>query len=424
MPSVNFLSVPVTHTVCFLSVQSLTLSVFSLSSHSHCLFSLCSVTHTVCFSLSSHSHCLFSLFPILPPSLSLCRNSSCIPLYQTLSTCNPPLPFSSKTSTPPTASLQLSPARGSPSWAEDACDLPSPPGSPSTPAAPITLPAEEGRPGQAAQSRQTPPQTGQVWMDSRVRGQGRQGRSGDSRHQVPECSEYSDSEDLFVDCQGRKLSSIPIALSWSRAPDHLLLARNRIRVLHDGAFSGFEGLRSLDLQQNRISVLEEGVFLGLIHLTTLLLQHNRLGTLSEEALIPMPALRYLRLHDNPWSCRCTLDSLVRTLQVPSNRNLGNHARCAEPVGLRGRKLRQVDPELLCLELEPPSDPPDPQGEDQRDSTYPLQPIPIRGKPDATTSCHTYLFPTLRLDCRSRGEVTNYQTHLVQILEVGFIYTEQ
>ena len=84
----------------------------------------------------------------------------------------------------------------------------------------------------------------------------------------------------------------------------------------------------------------------------------------------------------------------------------------------------MDPELLCLELEPPSDPPDPQGEDQRDSTYPLQPIPIRGKPDATTSCHTYLFPTPRLDCRSRGEVTNYQTHLVQILEVGFIYTEQ
>ncbi|CAB1313710.1 unnamed protein product [Coregonus sp. 'balchen'] len=235
----------------------------------------------------------------------------------------------------------------------------------------------------------------------RVRGGGRQGRSGDSRHQVPECSEYSDSGDLFVDCQGRKLSSIPTALSWSRAPDHLLLARNHIWALRDGAFSGFEDLRSLDLQQNQISVLEEGAFLGLIRLTTLLLQHNRLGTLSEEALIPMPALRYLRLHDNPWSCRCILDSLVRTLQVPSNRNLGNHARCAEPVGLRGRKLRQVDPELLCPELDP-----DPQGEEQRNSTYPLQPSPIRGKPDATTSCHTYLFPTPRLDCRSRGEVTN------------------
>ncbi|CAB1323072.1 unnamed protein product, partial [Coregonus sp. 'balchen'] len=151
-------------------------------------------------------------------------------------------------------------------------------------------------------------------------------------------------------------------------------------------------------------MLEGGAFLGLTRLTTLLLQHNHLGTLSEEALILMPALRYLRLHYNTWSCRCTLESLVRTLQVPSHRNLGNHARW---VGLeRARKLRQVDPELLCLESEPPSAPPDPQGEDQRDSTDPLQPSPIRCKPDATTSCHNYLFPTPRLDCKSKGQVTN------------------
>lgn len=56
----------------------------------------------------------------------------------------------------------------------------------------------------------------------RVRGRGRQGRSGDSRHQVPECSEYSDSEDVFVDCQGRKLSSIPTALCNYNALDSSL----------------------------------------------------------------------------------------------------------------------------------------------------------------------------------------------------------
>ncbi|KAL0968388.1 hypothetical protein UPYG_G00266230 [Umbra pygmaea] len=236
---------------------------------------------------------------------------------------------------------------------------------------------------------------------SRVGGRGRRGRSEDSSHQAPECSEYSNSGEMFLDCQGRKLSSIPTASSWSRAPDHLLLARNRIRALRNGSFSGFEGLLSLDLQQNQISVLEVGTFLGLTRLTTLLLQHNRLSTLSEEALIPMPFLRYLRLHDNPWICRCTLDSLVRTLQVPSNRNLGNHARCEEPVRLKGRKLRQLDPELLCLEIEAPSEPLDPQDNGWSNSTVPLQPSPIRSKPDATTVCHTYMFPTPHMDCRSR-----------------------
>lgn len=89
---------------------------------------------------------------------------------------------------------------------------------------------------------------------------------------------------------------------------------------------GYESLVSLDLQQNQITLVEEGAFQGLEHLTTLLLQHNRLGTLSEEALIPMPNLRYLRLYDNPWKCLCPLESLVRTVQVPSNRYFGNHAR--------------------------------------------------------------------------------------------------
>ncbi|XP_070686448.1 leucine-rich repeat-containing protein 17-like [Pempheris klunzingeri] len=229
----------------------------------------------------------------------------------------------------------------------------------------------------------------------RVRGAGRHGRSGPSRLMAPNCSELTEAREVFVDCQDRRLASIPTSQTWSKQPKHLLLARNRIKVVRDGAFLGYESLTSLDLQQNQISVVEEGAFQGLRHLTTLLLQHNRLGSLSEEALITMPNLRYLRLYDNPWNCLCPLDSLIRTVQVPSNRNLGNHARCAEPIRLKGIKLKQVDPELLCKERDPTDDP-------QSDRTYPVEPIPIRTKPNAITSCHTYLFPQVRMDCSNRG----------------------
>ncbi|KAM8750796.1 leucine-rich repeat-containing protein 17-like [Acanthopagrus schlegelii] len=221
----------------------------------------------------------------------------------------------------------------------------------------------------------------------RVRGAGRHSRSGPS-----ECSELIESQEVFVDCQDRRLRSIPASQTWSKQPKHLLFARNRIKVLHDGAFFGYESLTTLDLQQNQISLVEEGAFQGLRHLTTLLLQHNQLGTLSEEALIPLPNLSYLRLYDNPWNCLCPLDSLIRTLQVPSNRNLGNHARCAEPIRLRGLKIKQVDPELLCKETDP---------NPQTDEPGPI-PIPIRTKPDITTSCHTYHFPQMRIDCSKRG----------------------
>lgn len=160
----------------------------------------------------------------------------------------------------------------------------------------------------------------------RVRGAGRHSRSGPSRLVSPDCSESTESGDNFVDCQERKLTSIPIPQTWSKEPKHLLLARNRIKVLLDGTFVGYERLATLDLQQNQISLVEDGAFQGLTLLTTLLLQHNRLVTLGEEALIPMPNLRYLRLYDNPWNCLCPMESLIRTLQVPSNRYLGNHAR--------------------------------------------------------------------------------------------------
>ncbi|XP_038561161.1 leucine-rich repeat-containing protein 17-like [Micropterus salmoides] len=232
----------------------------------------------------------------------------------------------------------------------------------------------------------------------RARGVGRHSRSGPSGRVAPDCSESTDSGDVFVDCQDRRFTSIPSSQTWSKEPKHLLLARNRIKVLRDGAFFGYESLTSLDLQQNQISQVEEEAFRGLTRLTTLLLQHNLLGTLSEEALIPMPNLQYLRLYDNPWNCLCPMESLIRTLQVPSNRILGNHARCAEPIRLKGMKLKQVDPELLCKETDPTGDP----QRDQTDTTFPVEPIPIRTKPDATTSCHTYHFPQIRMDCSNRG----------------------
>ncbi|XP_077452279.1 leucine-rich repeat-containing protein 17-like [Stigmatopora argus] len=228
----------------------------------------------------------------------------------------------------------------------------------------------------------------------RVKNAGRHSRSDPPK--PSNCTESLESGRVFADCQERRLTSIPKPEIWSRSPKYLLLARNRIKVLRDGAFAGYQSLTSLDLQQNDISLVEEEAFEGLTRLTTLLLQHNRLTSLGEESLIPMPNLRYLRFYDNPLNCHCDMDGLVRTLQVPSNRNLGNHAWCAEPLKLKGKKLKQIDPESLCKKF-------DPYNETQGDQTAdPVQPSPLRNKPDATTSCHIYYFPHVRVDCSNRG----------------------
>ncbi|XP_062860135.1 leucine-rich repeat-containing protein 17 [Trichomycterus rosablanca] len=196
-------------------------------------------------------------------------------------------------------------------------------------------------------------------------------RSNSINRFVNNCKEYFEDGDKFLDCQDRHLTAV--LLGWPEDIDHLLLAQNKIKVLRDNTFSHFRNLESLDLQLNEISLIEEGAFSGLSKLTTLLLQYNRLQMITEAVLIPMPRLRYLRLHDNPWRCDCELDSFVHFLQVPSNRNMGNYAKCTEPTELWGQKVKTLDAKLLC--------------------------VPHMQKPPL---CIRYGFSKPLLDCRSKG----------------------
>ncbi|XP_030645044.1 leucine-rich repeat-containing protein 17 [Chanos chanos] len=233
---------------------------------------------------------------------------------------------------------------------------------------------------------------------NRIRGRGRGSRAGAVKRFAAECKEYVEDGKKVLDCQERQLTTIP--LGWPDDIEHLLLARNKIRILRNDAFAQFRYLKSLDLQQNEISHIEEGAFNGLSQLSILLLQHNRLQLLTEEVLLPMPRLHHLRLHDNPWRCDCQLDSLVRTLQLPSNRNMGNFAKCAEPSALWGQKLKKVDLELMCPDLQGSSGARPQLPQQQGGSSRPRPPA-IQRHPDATSLCHTYMSPKPLLDCKNR-----------------------
>ncbi|XP_018602773.1 leucine-rich repeat-containing protein 17-like [Scleropages formosus] len=241
----------------------------------------------------------------------------------------------------------------------------------------------------------------------RSRAHGR-GRLGMAKRFAPECTRYREAGEKHLDCQDRQLTAIPPS-GWPEDTVHLLLARNRLQVLRSNTFAQFRFLKSLDLQQNKLMRIDADAFAGLSRLTTLLLQHNSLHFLSEEVLLPLPRLTYLRLYDNPWDCQCQLDSLVRTLQVPSNRNLGNFAKCKEPPALHGQKLKRIRPELLCPELEERI----PQEPKAGSSVLP----PIRTKPEAIDTCHTYMFPKPLLDCGNqdlRNVPENIPPDIVQV----------
>lgn len=201
------------------------------------------------------------------------------------------------------------------------------------------------------------------------------------------CDIYTYLHEKYLDCQERKLIFVPP--DWPEDLKHMLLARNRIRKLKNNMFSKYKVLKSLDLQQNDISKIESQAFFGLNKLTTLLLQHNQIKTLSEEIFIYMPNLNYLRLYDNPWHCNCELETLVTMLQVPTNRNLGNYAKCVHPIELKNQKLKQIKAGQLCSE------------EDRQDPKNIKQEKPVKPEFDSSL-CHIYVFPVPTLNCKRKG----------------------
>lgn len=233
-----------------------------------------------------------------------------------------------------------------------------------------------------------------------VRNRARPGRVGAglrSAHPVKRyapglpCEVYTYLHEKYLDCQERKL--VYVLPDWPQDLLHMLLARNKIRVLKNNVFSKFKRLKSLDLQQNEISKIESEAFFGLNKLTTLLLQHNQIKVLTEEVFIYTPLLSYLRLYDNPWHCTCGMETLISMLQIPKNRNLGNYAKCESPRELKNKKLRQIRSEELCNEEEKEQLEPKPQ----------VSGRPPVIKPEADSSlCHIYVFPIQTLDCKRKG----------------------
>lgn len=233
-----------------------------------------------------------------------------------------------------------------------------------------------------------------------VRHRARPGRVGAGRrsaHPVKRyapglpCEVYTYLHEKYLDCQERKL--VYVLPDWPQDLLHMLLARNKIRVLKNNVFSKFKKLKSLDLQQNEISKIESEAFFGLNKLTTLLLQHNQIKALTEEVFIYTPLLSYLRLYDNPWHCTCDMETLISMLQIPKNRNLGNYAKCESPRELKNKKLRQIRSEELCNEEEKEQLEPKPQ----------VSGRPPVIKPEADSSlCHIYVFPIQTLDCKKKG----------------------
>lgn len=120
---------------------------------------------------------------------------------------------------------------------------------------------------------------------------------------------------------------------------HLFLHGNRLWSLHQNTFRGLRALDRLLLHQNQIQWVDRLAFHDLKRLTTLYLFNNSLVELSGQCLDALPALEYLRLNDNPWSCDCKALSLWEWLK--RFRGSTSSVGCQAPDEEVGKDLKQL-----------------------------------------------------------------------------------
>ncbi|XP_066580537.1 amphoterin-induced protein 2-like [Amia ocellicauda] len=120
----------------------------------------------------------------------------------------------------------------------------------------------------------------------------------------------------YLDLSSNKLTALPsLAFQDLTEVEVLLLFNNRITQVHPGAFGGLEKLQRLYLSQNLLTHFPIELFIGKLRLSQLEfldLSFNSFQEVPVQRIILLPARQQcgLYLHENPFTCDCSLYTML------------------------------------------------------------------------------------------------------------------
>lgn len=122
--------------------------------------------------------------------------------------------------------------------------------------------------------------------------------SNSSCPQSCSCKLIGTRQGLGVNCEGRKIESVPSLKPKPITAHELNLRDNNIHTVRKNHLRGYISLNLLDLGGNNIKTLENGTFQNLTELRWLYMDKNYLDTLMAEMFVGLQNLEYLSLEYN------------------------------------------------------------------------------------------------------------------------------
>uniref|UniRef100_A0A3Q1IH40 TIR domain-containing protein n=1 Tax=Anabas testudineus TaxID=64144 RepID=A0A3Q1IH40_ANATE len=117
-------------------------------------------------------------------------------------------------------------------------------------------------------------------------------------------------------------------------------------------FQPIPNLQALDLSNNKLRSLDFLIWANLSALRQLTLRHNELTVINETVLQSLPALTYLDLFGNPFSCDCSNAGFIQWVISNNQTQVVNAHQydCAFPLSKKGTKLLDFDVQSCWMDV--------------------------------------------------------------------------